>query len=95
MVTGADGRAVWEYPELFERALVITAVAVAPGGQPLVTVLEEVTDLHAVLRVWHLGPDVVAVGAGVQVHVTAMTIRQIGWHLPVNVPPAGVPDVTR
>lgn len=82
LVTGDDGRAVWDYPEHFDQAPVLTAVAVDPdpdGGDPVTATVERVDEAHAVLRVWWLRPRpasgvIEPAGAGVRVHVTAMPV---------------------
>ncbi|WP_328434594.1 hypothetical protein [Streptomyces sp. NBC_00425] len=79
--TGDDGRAVWAYPERYEEAPVLTAVAMSE--RPAVVVLEDVQEGFAVVRVWQVRPDPVSglacpVGSGVRVHVTARPARASG-----------------
>lgn len=81
LVTGEDGGARWDYPEPFALPPVLTAVAVDPdpaGGDPVTVTLEDVDEAYAVVRVWWLRPRqtsgvIEPVGAGVRVHVVAMT----------------------
>lgn len=77
VVTGDDGRARWQYPAPFDTAPVLTAAAMAIGGElPAIAVLEEVEAAYAVVRVWNYRPNPKTgvawpVKAGVRVHVTA------------------------
>lgn len=81
LVTGEDGRVRWTFDEPFGLVPVLTAVGVDPdpdGGDPVTVAVEAVDEGAAVLRVWWLRPRpasgvVEPVGAGVRVHVAAMT----------------------
>lgn len=72
LVTEKDGRARWDYGELFDRQPVLTASIAGLG--PLLAVWETAEESHAVLRVWSV-PTGTPAGAGVHVHVSAEPAR--------------------
>lgn len=72
LVTEKDGRARWDYGELFARKPVLTASVVGLG--PFLAVWETAEESHAVLRVWSV-PAGTPAGAGVHVHVSAEPAR--------------------